>query len=145
MFLSDVNTPSERGKCKCLWIPVQASAGNTLLPFQPGKVTQLFHFVPIFPTLPHSSWPFKGLHTYFLLAAVTQSFGFPIWSVLSATLLHCVLCSCHLLFSCHYTERRSLKTRLSPCLSSSCKLVSSKHLPDTSGDKLLLPLPHYLS
>lgn len=104
MFLSDINTPFERGKCKCLQIQAQASVGNTLLPFQSGKVTQLFHLVPFFPTLLHLSWLFKILHAYFLLAAVSQFFGFPIWSVLLATLLHCAACSCHLLFSCHYTE-----------------------------------------
>lgn len=143
MFLSGINTLFERGKC--LQVQAQASAGNTLLPFQSSGVAQLFHLLPFFPTPPHSNWLFKALHTYFLLAAASRFFEFPIWSALPATPLHCAVCSCHLLSSRRSAESWSRKMRLRPCLSSSWKLVSSKYLPDTSGDEPLLPLPRDLS
>lgn len=96
------------------------------------------------PAPQHLSWLFTTLHTYSSLAAVSQFFGFPIWPVLLARLLFCSVSSCHLLFSRHYAESWSCKTGLCPCLSSSWKLVSSKHLPDALGEKPLLPLRHYL-
>lgn len=59
----------------------------------------------------------------------------------NAAALHCLLLPSPL----SYTESCSHKMRLRPCLRSSWKLVSSKHLPDTSGDEFSLPLLHYLS
>lgn len=144
MFLSGTNTSSERGKCKCLQIWAQPSAGSTLLSFQSGKVTKLFHLVPFFPTSLHLSWLYKTLCTYFLLPAVSQLLGFPICSVLLAVLLPCTV-SCHLLFPCPCTEGCSHKIEvvsLPKVFLETCFFQTpSRYLKRWAS----LPLFHYLS